>query len=161
MGNPITPDGVSNPDHSFKRPESVLVVVYTTAGDILLVKRTRPIFWQSITGGLKWPDETPRAAAARELSEETGIQMSSDAFHDCQHCEQFEIPPAWTDRYGPNGATNREHQFTLELPDIREVTLNPAEHSASKWLPISQAIAEVWSWTNRQALERLSREKGW
>ena len=52
---------------SYKRPESVLVVVYTVSGQTLLLKRKRPIFWQSITGSLKWPDESASDAAYREL----------------------------------------------------------------------------------------------
>ena len=42
---------------AYKRPESVLVVVHTPAGQTLLLKRARPVFWQSVTGSLEWPDE--------------------------------------------------------------------------------------------------------
>ena len=62
---------------SYKRPESVLVVVYTVSGQTLLLKRNRPVFWQSITGSLKWPDESAPDAAYRELEEETGIHALS------------------------------------------------------------------------------------
>ena len=52
----------------FKRPESVLVVVYTRTGKVLLLKRADdPDFWQSVTGSLLWEETEPRQAAAREL----------------------------------------------------------------------------------------------
>jgi len=59
---------------SCKRPESVLVVVYTRAGEVLMLRRTSPRgFWQSVTGSLEW-GELPAHAAARELYEETGLR---------------------------------------------------------------------------------------
>lgn len=146
---------MSNPDHKFKRPESVLVVVYTITGSVLLVKRTQPVFWQSVTGSLKWPDETPEHAARRELFEETGIDVKTDQIHNWHHTEEFEIPAAWTKKYGPNGARNVEHQFSLELPDEVLVKLNPKEHSEAQWCPMARAIEDVWSWTNRSLLQRV------
>ena len=57
----------------YKRPESVLVVIYTISGEVLLLERRQPAgFWQSVTGSLAW-DEAPREAAIREVSEETGL----------------------------------------------------------------------------------------
>ena len=51
-----------------KIPESVLVVIYTPNLDVLLIERAdRPGFWQSVTGSLDSPDESPAATAAREL----------------------------------------------------------------------------------------------
>ena len=67
----------------FKRPESVLVVVTTRAGKVLLLRRAdHPEFWQSITGSMEWGDEQPVEAAARELREETGIAVAPAAFTD-------------------------------------------------------------------------------
>ena len=52
-------------DSAWKRPESVLVVVYTVAGEFLLMERAQPVgFWQSVTGSLRW-DVQPAAAARR------------------------------------------------------------------------------------------------
>ena len=57
-----------------KIPESVLVVIHTTDGQVLLLERAdRPGFWQSVTGSLDAPDEAPCAAARREVQEETGL----------------------------------------------------------------------------------------
>ena len=55
---------------SFRRPESVLIVIYTVGGEFLLLERRRPPgFWQSVTGSLEW-GETADDAARRELVED-------------------------------------------------------------------------------------------
>ena len=59
----------------FRRPESVLIVIYTAGGEFLLLERRKPPgFWQSVTGSLEW-GETIDAAASRELKEETGYDV--------------------------------------------------------------------------------------
>ena len=138
----------------FRRPESVLVVVHTAALECLLIERVAPPgFWQSVTGTIGW-DETPAAAAARELREETGLDASG--LRDARLARAFPILPAWRSRYAPDVTENLEHLFYLELPERRIVTLDPAEHRDSAWLPVGAAIAKVASWTNREALERLA-----
>src|ERR1700724_588462 len=58
---------------AFRRPESVLIVIYTDGGEFLLLERRRPPgFWQSVTGSLEW-GEFADSAARREVIEETGI----------------------------------------------------------------------------------------
>ena len=62
---------------SWKRPESVLVVVYTAADEVLvLLRRQPPDFWQSVTGSLRWDETHPLDAARRELREETGLDAA-------------------------------------------------------------------------------------
>ena len=140
----------------FKRPESVLVVVYDGAGNVLLLRRRQPNwFWQSVTGGLRW-HETPRQAAARELFEETGLRAGAGLADWC-HSLTFPIVPPWKARYAPGVHTNREHWFGLQLPTRRMVSINPREHREYRWLPLPAAWQRASSWTNRQALERLHR----
>lgn len=139
------------PGHRFKRPESVLVVVFTGAGDVLLLKRRdHPDFWQSVTGSLRWT-ESPVEAARRELFEETGLACGADIV-DRQRTFTFEILAMWRHRYEPGVTHNLEHVFSLELDAPVAVTLEPREHSASAWLPRHGAADKVWSWSNRRAI---------
>lgn len=135
----------------FKRPESVLVVVFTRAGDVLLLKRCdHPDFWQSVTGSLRW-GEAARTAAQRELREETGLEAGDDLV-DQSRTLTFEIIEAWRHRYAPGVRHNREHLFSLGLDDRRPVRLDRREHVAYTWLPRAEAADKVWSWTNREAI---------
>lgn len=141
-------------DPQYRRPESVLVVIYTIAGDVLLLERQQPRgYWQSVTGGLHW-DETPLQAARREVSEETGLE-SGQRLRDCGYRNRFEILPAWRSRYAPQVRANTEYVFSIELPERLPVTLNPPEHREAQWLPAAQAALRASSWTNRIAIQRL------
>ena len=57
----------------YKQPVSVLVVIYTAAGDVLLLERAdHPGYWQSVTGS-RDGGETLTETALREVREETGL----------------------------------------------------------------------------------------
>lgn len=139
---------------SYKRPESVLVVIYTLSGEVLLLERCQPEgFWQSVTGSLAW-NETAEAAALREVHEETGLDVA-DVLVDCGRQNRFPILPAWRSRYAPDVENNLEHVFSARLPARRPVTLNPGEHRQAAWLPLEQARQKASSSTNRAAIGRL------
>ncbi len=141
----------------FKRPESVLIVVHTPALDCLLLERVEPRgFWQSVTGSLR-PGETAAECAARELEEETGLMP--EGLSDAHVQRSFPILPAWRSRYAPGVDSNVEHQWYLEVPEVRAIRLEPAEHVAYLWLPIEAAIERVASWTNREALQLLQASR--
>ena len=140
----------------YRRPESVLIVVYTIAGDVLLLKRRSPLeFWQSVTGSLE-PDESHAAAAPRELAEETGLVDEGELCYSGNRRE-FEIDPRWRDRYAPGVTTNEEYEYRYRLDDIPAIRIDDSEHAGYCWAPIDEAIGMAWSWTNRAALEDLRR----
>jgi dATP pyrophosphohydrolase len=141
----------------YKRPESVLVVVYTRSGEVLLLKRAdNPDYWQSVTGSMHWGDEQPLATALRELREETGITVDPRALNDWHASNRYVIFPEWRYKYAPGTQENTEHIFSLELPAKLAVTLAPGEHTDYLWLPYTEAAARVFSWTNRAAIETLA-----
>lgn len=141
--------------HRYKRPESVLVVVHTQQGAILLLHRCEPRgFWQSVTGSLNW-GESARQAALREVFEETGLQAGG-ALVDWGKNVSFPIMGPWRRRYAPGVRLNREHWFGLCLPARRLVRLSSNEHSEYRWLSLDRAIRLASSWTNREALLALA-----
>lgn len=138
---------------NFKRPESVLVVVYTRLGEVLMMERARPKgFWQSITGSLRWGEGTLHAAR-RELHEETGLLPSH--VRDLGLSASFPIIPPWKSRYAPEHHTNTERWFAMELTGRRIIRLNAQEHSQYRWLPWQEAAARASSYTNRDCIRRL------
>lgn len=141
----------------FKRPESVLVLVHTRAGEVLLLERIQPAgYWQSVTGSLEW-GEMPLAAARRELEEETGLVVGADLV-DCHHTNRFPIHPAWRARYAPEVSFNIEHVFRVAYKARPDVRVHSLEHVRSLWLPRAEAAARVDSHTNREAILRFVPE---
>ena len=143
------------PTKKFKRPESVLVVVYTRTGKVLLLKRADdPDFWQSVTGSLLWEETEPRQAAARELQEETGL-TATEGLRDLQLTHRYPILPKWRPRYAPEVRENTEHAFALELSAEILIAVNPAEHAGYGWFTFDEAMGKVASWTNREVILKL------
>lgn len=138
----------------FRRPESVLVLVYTTAGDVLLLRRNEPFgFWQSVTGALE-NDEDHRFAARRELAEETGFCDEGELYFSGR-TRVFEIDPRWRHRYAPGVDRNTEFEWHYRLDAARAVRIDSTEHAGYCWMPLTQAVRTVWSWTNKEALQNL------
>ena len=147
------PGAPANP--RFRRPESVLIVIYDSADEFLLIERCKPAgFWQSVTGSLEW-GELPDDAARREVIEETGIR--DGVLTNLQWMQTYEIWPSFGRTYAPGITHNREHAFSLRLAARVPVTLNPREHCRYEWLSGSQAVARASSSTNRAVIEHLRR----
>lgn len=138
-----------------KQPISVLVVIYTTTLDVLLLERAdHPGYWQSVTGS-RDGDESLRETAMREVTEETGLDCSSFILTDWQLQSVYEIYPHWRHRY-PEGVTqNTEHVFGLQLPHRVDITISPREHLNYQWLPYQEAADKVFSPSNREAILQL------
>jgi dATP pyrophosphohydrolase len=141
---------------AYKIPVSVLVVVHTADLQVLLMERAdRPGFWQSVTGSKDTEAEPLTSTVAREVREETGLDIRRYSLRDWQKQYQFEIFAHWRHRYAPGVVHNTEHVFSLELPAPLAVTLAPREHLRYAWLPWQEAADKAFSWSNAAAIREL------
>lgn len=162
-----------------KIPESVLVVIYTAALDVLLIERAdKPGYWQSVTGSKDTLDEPLLETAMREVAEETGIIVghASASLHalaqasnaprivpqsnlsDWHLSNVYEIYPVWRHRYAPGITKNTEHVFGLLVPRDIPITLAPREHVNYQWLPYRAAADKCFSPSNAEAILQLPQQ---
>lgn len=153
----------------YKIPESVLVVIYTAALEVLIIKRIHSDYWQSVTGSKDTPDEVPLETARREVMEETGIvvgqahathtlqagSIPSHHLSDWQLTNIYDIYPEWRHRYAPGVVKNTEHVFGLLVPHKMTVTLSAHEHTDYCWLPYKEAADRCFSPSNAEAILQL------
>lgn len=143
-----------------KIPQSVLVVIHTPALDVLLIERAdAPGFWQSVTGSKDTLDESFELTAAREVAEETGldVQAPGHTLTDWALENVYEIYPQWRHRYAKGVTHNTEHLFGLCIPHAVSVVLSPREHRDQVWLPWAQAAERCFSPSNAKAISWLPR----
>jgi dihydroneopterin triphosphate diphosphatase len=153
----------------YKIPQSVLVVIYTPALDVLLIRRADvqgeeqgDEFWQSVTGSKDHDDEEFIQTAMREVAEETGLDCGPGtglrAHLQDWHLENvYAIYPRWLHRYAPGVTHNVERIFGLRVPKGTPVQLNPREHSQFQWLPYLDAAAMCFAPSNAEAILQLPR----
>ncbi len=149
----------------FKIPQSVLVVIYTPAWDVLLIRRTEtdpdaPAFWQSVTGSKDAQQEPWAETAAREVLEETGLDCSLGSalgpyLQDWGLENIYGIYPRWLHRYAPGVTHNTERVFGLQVPAGSTIALNPREHTHYQWLPFAKAADACFSPSNAEAILNL------
>lgn len=140
-------------NQALKRPESVLIIIFTADAQVLLMERVQPeYFWQSVTGSLE-PGETPRQTAERELLEETGLTNVNVEDAGIQNI--YPIHPAWRHRYPVDILFNKEYVFTAKLETTCNVQFNNKEHCRYRWLNKQQALELCSSATNIKAIEML------
>jgi dATP pyrophosphohydrolase len=138
-----------------KIPVSVLVVIYTADGQVLLIERAdAPGFWQSVTGSQD-EDETIEETAIREVREETGLDAGEFELTPWGIETRYEIYDRWRHRYAPGVTHNTEHVFGLKLPAPLPVTLAPREHLRYAWLPWQAAAERCFSPSNAAAIRLL------
>jgi dATP pyrophosphohydrolase len=142
----------------YRRPESVLIVIYTDGGEFLLLERRRPPgFWQSVTGSLEW-GEFADSAARREVAEETGIRQG--VLVNLQWTQVYEILPAFGKVYAPGITRNLEHAFSLRLAQRVPVILSDSEHVRYQWTSGTEAVNLASSSTNRAVIDTLRMAPG-
>ena len=146
----------------YKIPQSVLVVIHTPLLEVLLIRRTDAGTWQSVTGSKDHPGEDWCETAAREVMEETGIDVKAREcrLHDWQLENLYDIYPAWRWRYAPGVSRNTERVFGLTVPHAMPVTLNPDEHTEHQWLSWRVAADTCFSPSNAEAILMLPRMLG-
>ena len=138
-----------------KIPVSVLVVIHSADGQVLLMERTdAPGYWQSVTGSQD-TGETLLETAVREVREETGLDATAFELTAWDIENRYEIYERWRHRYAPGVTHNTEHVFGLQLPAPRPVTLAPREHLNYVWLPWREAAERCFSPSNAAAIRQL------
>jgi dATP pyrophosphohydrolase len=139
----------------FKVPVSVLVVIHTPDHQVLLLERAdHPGWWQSVTGSQE-PGENLLETAAREVREETGLDVMACRLEDWGYSNVYEIYACYRHRYPPDVTHNTEHVFGLQVPLAVAVTLAPREHLSHVWLPAEEAAARCFSPSNAEAIRKL------
>lgn len=141
----------------YKIAESVLVVIHAGAQQVLLLRRADMGTWQSVTGSKDHIDEPFAETAAREVFEETGLNVDAPgvSLRDCAWENHYTIYPSFVHRYAPGTTHNTERVFVLALPQVLPIRLSPREHTACAWLPWAKACEQVYSASNALAIARL------
>lgn len=140
-----------------KQPVSVLVVIYTSDLEVLLLERAaHPEFWQSVTGSREG-HETLLDTVVREVAEETGLDVNRFSLSDWQQTNRYEIFAEWRHRYAPGVTENTEHVFGLHLPQRQAIVISPEEHRQFIWLSWREAAEKCFSASNRNAILELPK----
>lgn len=140
----------------YKIPVSVLVVIHTADLQVLVMERAdKEGFWQSVTGSKDSLDEAIAQTAAREVKEETGLDVAQFQLSDWHLQNVYDIYPIWLHRYQAGVTRNTEHVFGLTLPTTMPITLAEREHRQYRWLPYRDAADCCFSASNAEAILQL------
>jgi lipoyl(octanoyl) transferase len=133
---------------------TVSVVGLGQDGRVLLLKRSRGRggFWQPVTGRLE-PGEEPRAAARRELREETGADVPVEPL-GYRHAFGVE-PGLWRDA-PPGVAVAEETAFAARLPPGFTCRLSD-EHVEHGWFTPAEALELLRYAGLRRAVQLATR----
>ena len=133
-----------DPRHPLQR--DVAVAALLKDNKVLLVRTRRlPEAWQPVGGGVEPDDDSPRDAAARELREELGLELSPDAL-SLRLARPYDF------------GQGQVYFFVARLPDTAELAPNQEEIVEMCWAEASE-VRKLQSYpATSDFLETLSRE---
>lgn len=142
-----------------RRPEEVAVVVRRPGKrgrEFLVVLRSAEKlgYWHLVAGGVEW-DETPAAAAARELVEETGLAELPEPLGEALAYDLAGDPESVRKRFPLGTETITVWPFVADAPARWEPTLD-AEHVDHRWLDEDDAVAMLHYPEPREAVRRAA-----
>lgn len=141
------------------RPETIQLIKIMVHDDqhrVLLLHRRpeRGNFWQPITGAIE-DGESPAAAAAREMQEETG-QIAPAV--EMGMTQSFMIESQYLASQHGAPIVASEVAFSTALDSRLPIRVDAEEHDACGWFTFEEAFEKI-RWTDdREALERLERQ---
>jgi len=140
-----------------RRPEEVAVVVRRPGANgaeflVLLRSPEKLGYWHLVAGGVEW-DETPEAAAARELAEETGLQAEPAPLDDPLDYDLSGDPESVRARFPTGTEQIVVWPFLADAPAGWEPVLDE-EHVEHRWLPVDEAVGLLHYPEPREAVRR-------
>jgi lipoyl(octanoyl) transferase len=139
------------------RTVSLTVIREGLQGDeILLMRRVaeRGGFWQTLTGKVE-REESPYAAVARELFEETGFSPRLEEIRELDYTHAFALDPALTRQTSLAPIFCRETAYALRVDPSAEPRLS-LEHDAYRWVNLEDALSRLPFAGLKQAARRTA-----
>lgn len=141
-----------------REAEVAIFVTRRGRSEVLIAHRSasQGAYWHTIAGGIE-RDETPLAAAIRELAEETGL--TGVELHPGGSVAEYayplsEEPPERSALYPEGLVEVRVHCFLADAPDDWEPALD-WEHDDHRWCAPDEAVRTLRWPETADALRRL------
>lgn len=139
------------------------MIVDSATGEVLVLRRADVEdgeAWQLPQGGIE-PGESPRAALARELAEETGLGPADyEVADECDDWLAYELPEAY--RSAKTGRGQVQRWFLLALRPGARVEPDGREFDASRWVALGELVSLAPPFRRpvyRRLVERAERNR--